>query len=60
MANDNKPNPNKIKISPWLMYGLIILIFLGISYATGGSSFQEVAKTSSSKFNTYLENGDVQ
>ncbi len=42
------------------MYGLIILIFLGISYATGGSSFQEVAKTSSSKFNTYLENGDVQ
>ncbi len=60
MANDNKPNPNKIKINPWIIYGGILLLFFFISYVTGGSSFQEVAKTSSSKFNTYLENGDIQ
>ena len=60
MANENKPNPNKIKVSPWLIYGAIIVVFLFISYATGGSSFQELAKTSSSKFNTFLEHGDIQ
>jgi cell division protease FtsH len=60
MANENKPNPNKLKVSPWLIYGAIIVVFLFISYATGGSSFQELAKTSSSKFNTFLEHGDIQ
>ncbi len=60
MANDNKPNPNKIKVSPWLIYAAIVVVFLFISYATGGSSFQDLAKTSSSKFNTFLDHGDVQ
>jgi cell division protease FtsH len=60
MYNDNKPNPNKLKVSPWLIYGGIVVVFLFISYATGGSSFQELAKTSSSKFNTFLDHGDVQ
>ncbi len=61
MAKDNNnPNPNKLKISPWLVYGVIILIFLFISFATGGSAFQEPAKTSSVKFNAILEEGDVQ
>ncbi len=60
MAKENNPNPNKFKISPWLVYGAIILIFLFISFATGGSTFQEPAKTSSSKFNVFLDRGDVQ
>jgi cell division protease FtsH len=60
MANDNKPNPNRIKISPWIIYSAIVLIFFFISFATGGSSFQEPAKTTSSKFNNYLEKGDIQ
>ena len=60
MANDNKPNPNKIKVSPWLLYAGVIVLFLFISFATGGSNFQELAKTTSSKFNTYLERGDIQ
>ncbi|NHM08254.1 ATP-dependent zinc metalloprotease FtsH [Flavobacterium sp. CYK-4] len=60
MAQDNKPNPNRIKISPWILYAGVILLFFFISFATGGSSFQELAKTSSSKFNTFLERGDVQ
>lgn len=58
MAKENNPTP-KFRISPWLIYAVVILIFLAISFATGGSSFQEPAKTTSSKFNTLLEKGDV-
>ena len=60
MSNDNNPNPNKLKVSPYIIYAGIIFVFIFISLFTGGSSFQEAAKTSSSKFNSYLENGDVQ
>lgn len=60
MAKDNNPNPNKIKINPWLIYGAVALIFLFISFMTGGSSFQEPLKTSTAKFNNYLEKGDIQ
>ena len=58
MANDNKPNPNRMKVSPWFLYGAVFLIFASI-FVSGGSAFQEPAKTTSSKFNTFLENGDV-
>ena len=47
MAKDNNPNPNKLKISPWLVYGVIVFIFLAISFATGGSSFQDAHNSSS-------------
>ncbi len=60
MANDNKPTPNKFRISPWFIYGGAILIFLAINFVSGSSSFNEPAKTSSSKFNVFLEEGDVQ
>ena len=60
MAKDNNPNPNKIKINPWLIYGAVALIFIFISFMTGGSSFQEPLKTSTAKFNSYLEKGDIQ
>jgi cell division protease FtsH len=60
MAKDNNSNPKKIKINPWLIYGAVALIFLFISFMTGGSSFQEPLKTSSSKFNDFLEKGQVQ
>ena len=60
MATEKNPNPKKIKINPWLIYGAVILIFLFISFITGGSSFDEPLKTSSSKFNEYLEKGQVE
>ena len=59
MASENNQNPKKIKISPWLIYGAVALLFLFISFITGGSSFEEPLKTSSSKFNEYLEKGQV-
>ncbi|PVX47099.1 cell division protease FtsH [Flavobacterium sp. 103] len=60
MAKDNNPNSNKFKVSPWLVYTAILLIFLGISFVTGGSSFQEPAQLTSSKFNSYLEKGQIE
>ncbi len=60
MANDNKPNPNKIKVNPWIVYGAIFLILMLISVFSGGSNFQEALPTNSSKFNTLLEKGDVE
>lgn len=60
MAKNNNTNPNKIKVNPWLIYGAVALIFLFISFITGGTSFQEPLKTSSSKFNSFLEKGQVE
>lgn len=60
MAKDNNPNSNKFKVSPWLVYTAILLIFLFISYMTGGSSFQEPAQMKSSDFNSFLEKGQIE
>ena len=60
MAKDNNPNSNKFKVSPWLIYTAILLIFLFISFITGGSSLQEPSQLTSSKFNTYLEKGQIE
>ncbi|MCV9931610.1 ATP-dependent zinc metalloprotease FtsH [Flavobacterium sp. LS1R47] len=60
MAKDNNPTPSKFKISPWLIYTAILLIFLFISFATGGSSLQEPAQLTSSKFNDFLEKGQIE
>ncbi|MBU0940573.1 MAG: ATP-dependent zinc metalloprotease FtsH [Flavobacteriaceae bacterium] len=60
MAKDNNPNPNKFKVSPWLVYTAILLIFLFISFITGSSSLQEPAPLTSSKFNGFLEKGQIE
>jgi cell division protease FtsH len=60
MAKDNNPNSNKFKVSPWLIYTAILLIFLFISFITGGSNFQEPSQLTSSKFNSYLEKGQIE
>ena len=60
MAKDNNPNSNNFKVSPWLVYTAILLIFLFISYITGGSSFQEPAQMKSSDFNSFLEKGQIE
>jgi len=60
MAKDNNPNPNKFKISPWLIYTAILLVFLFISFATGGSSLSEPIQLSPPNFNSLLEKGQVE
>ena len=58
MAKENNPNSN-FKVSPWLVYTAIILIFLGISFATGGSSFQEPGQLKSSEIDNMLAHGQI-
>ena len=60
MAKENNPTPNKFKVSPWLIYTAILLIFLFISFITGGSSIDEPGQLTSSKFNDYLEKGQIE
>jgi cell division protease FtsH len=60
MAKDNNQNPNKFKVSPWLVYTAILLIFLFISFITGSSSLQEPSQLASSKFNVFLEKGQIE
>ncbi|WP_348825206.1 ATP-dependent zinc metalloprotease FtsH [Flavobacterium aestuarii] len=59
MAKENNPNPNKFKVSPWLVYTAIILIFLAISFATGGSNFQEPGQLKSSEIDNMLAKGQI-
>ncbi|WP_294818731.1 ATP-dependent zinc metalloprotease FtsH [uncultured Flavobacterium sp.] len=57
MSKDNKPN--KVKISPWLIYGGILLMFLAINYVVGGSTWSDPKPTSLSTFYKYLDSGQV-
>jgi thiosulfate reductase cytochrome b subunit len=39
MAKDNNP-PNKFKVSPWLVYTAILLIFFYLLVSTGSSVYK--------------------
>lgn len=60
MSKDKKPNPSKIKISPWVIYGAVLLILIAIQLVSSGTNFQEVKPTSLSRFYQYLDSGQVQ
>ncbi|HAT75842.1 MAG TPA: peptidase M41 [Flavobacterium sp.] len=60
MANDNKPNSNNFKVSPWLIYAVILLVFFSINYFTNGSSFHEPIKLEQPEFNALLEKRSIE
>ncbi|WNM18718.1 ATP-dependent zinc metalloprotease FtsH [Flavobacterium capsici] len=57
MAEEKKSN--NFKFNPWWIYGLLIVVFLLLNVFSG-SSFQEVGKITSSKFNDMLDKGKVE
>ncbi len=57
MANEKKPN--NFKISPWLIYVIVIAGFIALNIF-GGSGFQDTTKISYSKFNEYLNKGQIE
>lgn len=57
MSKDNKPN--KLKISPWLIYGALLLMFVVINWAMGGSTWSDPKPTSISNFYKFLDEGQV-
>lgn len=59
MSKENNPNPNKIKFNPWLLYLLAAGVFVFISVISGGGSFQEPGKLTTSRFNELLDKGEI-
>jgi cell division protease FtsH len=57
MSKDNKPT--KLKVSPWLVYGGILLLFLAINFMWGGSNWNDPQQISLAKFYNYLDKGEV-
>ena len=55
----NEKNSNNFKISPWLIYVIVIVGFIAINYF-GGSSFQDTTKISYSKFTESLNKGQFE
>ena len=60
MASNNKQNPKKINLGPWLIPGAIIIFFLVFSLINGNANFEKPVEISTSKFNAYLDNGQVE
>jgi cell division protease FtsH len=63
-SEKNKPEPNqnkdfKPKFSAYWIYGIIILVFIGINFF-GGGGWSEPTKTTPAEFQQYLTDGDVQ
>lgn len=59
MSKDTNNKPNKFKVSPWLIYGGILLIFLAINFVGGNSAWNDPKSTSISTFYKYLDSGQV-
>ena len=59
MTNDKKPTPRKIKISPWWLYGGVIIILFSWNLFRTDLTAGEPVKISSSEFSTFLEKGDI-
>jgi cell division protease FtsH len=57
MADEKKSN--NFKFSPWWIYAGLIVVFFALNFL-GGSSFQDATKISSSKFNEYLDKGQIE
>jgi cell division protease FtsH len=61
MAKNNNPNPNNFKVSPWLIYAALALVFLFINFITNGSSLPaDPIKLQQPQFNTILEKGQIE
>jgi len=60
MSNDKKVNNKKPKLSPYWVYGLIIVIFLAINMFTGGMGSSTGSITTPAQFFRYLQDGDIE
>jgi len=60
MSKDKKVSPKKPKISPYWIYGIIIVIFIIINVVSGGLGSSSGVPSSPNKFFEYVRNGDVE
>jgi cell division protease FtsH len=59
MSKENNQNLNKPRFNPWLIYLAVAGVFIFISIVSGGGSFQEPGKLTTSSFNDMLEKGEI-
>lgn len=55
-----KPNQNKSRFNPWVLYGSILVIILVINFLTNGSSFGNSRQLGLSKLYEYVDKGYVE
>ncbi|WP_121967111.1 ATP-dependent zinc metalloprotease FtsH [Myroides sp. N17-2] len=60
MSENMKPNQNKSRFNPWILYGSILVIILVINFLTNGSSFGNSRQLGLSKLYEYVEKGYVE
>lgn len=60
MANENKPNPRKINIGPWLVPGIILLFISVVFLVNSNSNFEKPIEISTTQFNGYLDKGEIE
>ncbi len=60
MSKDIKPNSNKPKFNPWILYGGALVIILLINFLSNGSGFSDSKQLSLSKFYQYLDSTYVE
>jgi len=60
MANENKPNPRKINIGPWLVPGIILLFISVLILVNSNSSFEKPIEISTTQFNSFLDKGQIE
>jgi cell division protease FtsH len=59
-TENNKPNPKKININPWWIYGVIIIAIFAWQFNSTDINYSEPLKISSSEFNTFLNKGEIE
>lgn len=60
MSKNIKPNSNKPKFNPWLLYGSALIIILVINFLANGNNFGDSKQLSLSKFYQYLDSSYVE
>ena len=60
MSKNIKPNTNKPKFNPWILYGSVLVIIVVINFLANGSSFGDSKQLSLSKFYQYLDSSYVE
>ncbi len=59
MSKDKKKNSPNFKFNPWMIYGVFIVMFLGISLFGNGFDFSNPRPATLSKFHQYLDSNQV-
>ncbi len=59
MAKNEKTPPKKPALNPYWLYGSIVLFFLGMSFFGGGDGLGEDQKINISRFERFLNDGEV-